>query len=222
MDRVARGLALRSEAISVRRLLWPSAGLLLAALALAPLLAWANHQPADDGNDTLGVLDVRRVDVKGTRSKPKWHVATFPRWDARSIWDKGYALVYFDAFGDDHFDHYALVRSNGFGLEGTLWRDRKRKDDVRAGKLHVARSNGRSFTVRVPLRRLDIPRNRLVYRWYVQTILVNGRCPRSCLDRAPDDGAVTEPVPEPPPPSTIPPPTPSIPPLTPTPSGSPR
>ena len=191
---------------------------LLAALAAIPLLAWANHETTTDGNDTRGPLDVKRVDVKGTRSKPKWRVSTFGRWGPNAIWDKGYALVHLDAFGDEHFDHYALVRSNGFALEATLWRDRKRKDDVRAGKLHVARTNKRSFTVRVPLRRLDMPESRLFYRWYVQTIVVTGRCPRSCFDRAPDDGAVTEVVPQPPPTTSSP--IPSIPPVTPTPSPS--
>lgn len=191
----------------------------VAALAVVPLLAWANHQDATDGNDTRGPLDVRTVQVKGTRSKPKWRVTTYGRWGPRSIWDKGYGLVYFDSFGDEHFDHYALVRSNGFALEATLWRDRKRRDDVRVGKLHVARTDKRSFTVRVPLRRLDIPQARLVYRWYAQTIVVTRDCPRTCFDRAPNDGAVTEPVPEPAPPIS-PPPTPSIRPVTPSPTPS--
>jgi hypothetical protein len=200
-----------------RALAFALVALLLAGLAIVPLLARANHQPTTDGNDTPGPLDVRRVDVKGTSSTPKWLVTTFGRWGARSIWDKGYGLVYLDAVGDEHYDHFALVRSNGFRLEATLWRDRKHKDDVRIGALHVARTNKRSFTVRVPLRRLDIPEARLFYRWYVQTIVVTRRCPRSCFDRAPDEGAVTEVVPQPSPP-TSPPPTISIPPVTPSPS----
>jgi hypothetical protein len=200
---------------------------LLAAVAALPLFAWANHEPATDANDTRGPLDVRLVDVNGTRSKPKWRVTTFGRWGARSIWDKGYGLVHLDAFGDDHFDHYALVRSNGFALEASLWRNRKSKDDVRLGKLHVARTNQRSFTVRVPLGRLDMPQSRLFYRWYVQTIVVTRSCPRSCFDRAPDDGAVTELVPQPEPPTsppptpTLSPPTPTLSPITPSPSPSP-
>ena len=192
---------------------------LLAALALIPLLARANHQPATDRNDTRGPLDVRRVEVNGTRSKPKWRVVTFGRWGARSIWDKGYGLVHLDAFGDGHFDYFALVRSNGHGLEAALWRDRKKKDDARLGKLHVARSDRRSFTVEVPTRRLHIPQARVFYRWYVQTIAVTRNCPRSCFDRAPDHGAVTEFVRRPPPTSTLP-PGPSVSPVTPTPSPS--
>jgi hypothetical protein len=191
---------------------------LLAGLAALPLLARANHQPADDGNDTRGPLDVRTVQVKGTRAKPKWRVTTFGRWGPETIWDKGYGLVRLDAFGDEHYDHYALVRSNGFALQASLWRDRRRKDDVRVVKLHVARTNKRSFTVRVPLRRLNIPDARLFYRWYVQTIVVTSACPRSCFDRAPDDGAVTELIPTgtEPPPSPLPTPT-----LTVTPPASP-
>lgn len=195
-------------------------GALLASLAALPFLALANHQPATDPNDTRGPLDVRRAIVKGTRTKPKWRVTTFGRWGARSIWDKGYGLVYVDALGDEHFDHFALVRSNGYALEASLWRDRKKKDDVRVGRLHVARSDRRSFTVRIPLGRLDMPEARLFYRWYVQTIAVTRRCPRSCFDRAPDEDAVTEFVTRPGPTttgSTIPP----IPPITPSPSASP-
>ena len=192
----------------------------LLAASMVPLWAWANHEPAADGNDTRGPLDVRRVDVKGTRVKPKWRVTTYGTWGPQSIWDKGYGLVHLDAFGDEHYDHYALVRSNGFALEASLWRDRKSKDDVRVGALNVARTNKRSFTVRVPLRRLHIPDARLFYRWYVQTIVVSRSCPRTCFDRAPDDGAVTELVPQPQPTPSAP-PTPSIPPVTPTPSPSP-
>jgi hypothetical protein len=203
----------------MRRAFVPWAAALLACVVAVPLLAWANHEPARDGNDTRGPLDVRRADVKGTRSKPKWRVATFGRWTARSIWDKAYGLVHVDALGDEHFDHYALVRSNGFGLEATLWRDRRRRKDVRVGKLHVARADKRSFTVRLPLRRLDMPDARVFYRWYVQTIAVTRSCPRSCFDRAPDAGAVTEVVPGPDPTSSGP-PTPSIPPITPIPSAS--
>lgn len=194
--------------------------LLVTALAALPFLALANHEPATDGNDTRGPLDVRRVTVKGTRAKPKWRVSTFARWGARSIWDKGYGLVRVDALGDDHFDHYALVRSNGYALDATLWRDRKRKDDVRVGRLHVARSDRRSFSVRIPLRRLQMPDARPFYRWYVETIAVTRRCPRACLDRAPDDGSVTEVVAGPSPTTTRL-PTPSIPPVTPTSSGTP-
>ncbi len=112
------------------------------------------------------------------------------------MWDEGYGLVYFDTFGTKRFDYYALVRSDGYHLEATLWRDRKRKRDVRVSKLHVARADRRSFTVTVPLRKMKIPRSRRSYRWYVETIAVDdGACPRSCLDRAPNRGAVAEPVP---------------------------
>ena len=194
-----------------------------ALLATLPLIASANHQAVRDRNDTKGALDVKRVAVKGTRSRPKWQVVTFSGWSAASIWDQGYGLVYLDTFGSGRFDYYALVRSNGYSLDATLWRDRKHKRDYRVSKLHVARSTHRSFTVKIPLRKLKIPKARLAYRWYVQTIVSSGVCPRSCFDRAPDSGAVAEPIPGRKPPST-PPPTivPSILPTPrPTPSASP-
>jgi hypothetical protein len=192
-----------------------------AAFAVLPLFASANHAPVRDSNDTKGALDVRHVKVKGTRSRPKWQVVTFSRWSAASIWDEGYGLVYLDTFGKGRFDYYALVRSDGYALEATLWRDRKKKADNRVAKLHVARSNHKSFTVKIPLRKLKLPKARLTYRWYVETIVSSEVCPRSCFDRAPDSGAVAEPIPGRKPPST-PPPTivPSIT-VTPRPSASP-
>jgi hypothetical protein len=168
---------------------------LMVIVGLMPLLASANHQTVTDPNDGKGPLDVHRVAVKGKRARPKWKVVTFSGWSAQSIWDQGYGLVYLDTLGDRHFDYYGLVRSNGYALEGTLWRQRKKKGDVKMGKLQVARSNHRSFTVKIPLRKLEIPAARVYYRWYVQTITTSDVCPRSCFDRAPDDGAVTEPVP---------------------------
>ena len=194
---------------------------LFATVALLPLLASANHQDVDDANDVKGILDVKRVQVKGTRASPKWRIVTFSSWSATAIWDGGYGLVHLDTLGDEHFDYYALVRSNGYGLEATLWRHRRKSGDTRLGKLHVARSDRRSFTVKIPLRKLKIPEARLVYRWYAQTLVTSDACPRACLDRAPDAGAVTEPLAGRTPPST----TPTIPPIpsitaTPTPSAS--
>jgi hypothetical protein len=176
-----------------------------AALTVVPLFASANHAAVRDSNDTKGVLDVRRVAVKGKRERPKWQVVTFSGWSAASVWDQGYGLVYLDTFGEGRFDYYALVLSNGYSLNGTLWRDRKKKADYRVAKLHVARANRRSFTVKIPLGKLKIPDARLTYRWYAETIVSSGACPRSCLDRAPDSGAVTEPVPGREPPTTPPP-----------------
>jgi hypothetical protein len=192
--------------------------LLGAALALLPLLASANHAAVKDKNDTKGALDVKRVTVKGTRARPKWQVVTFSGWSAASIWDEGYGLVYLDTFGGGRFDYYALVSSDGYSLNASLWRDRQKKSDHRVRKLHVARATRRSFTIKIPLSRLKIPDARLTYRWYVETIMSNGACARPCFDRAPDAGAATEPIPGRKPPTT-PPPT-IIPSLTPTPRPS--
>ena len=189
-----------------------------AALGMVPMLASANHQAVRDHNDTKGVLDVRRVNVKGTRARPKWQVVTFSGWSAASIWDQGYGLVYLDTFGGGRFDYYALVESDGYSLNASLWRDRRKKSDRRTSKLHVARAGRRSFTVKIPLRKLKLPDARLTYRWYVETIMSNDVCAHPCFDRAPDSGAVAEPIPGRQPPST-PPPT-IIPSLTPTPRPS--
>lgn len=192
----------------------------LAALAVAlPLLASARREGLRDTNDVRGPLDVKKVGFISHRSHPKWRVTTFSRWTAASIWDTGYGLVFLDTFGNGRFDYYALVRSDGYALDGTLWRDRKKKSDRRVAKLHVARADHRSFTVTIPLRKLAIPKARLTYRWYVETIASGGPCPRTCIDRAPDKGAVTEPIPGRKA-ATTPPPT-IIPPVTPSPSAAP-
>lgn len=206
---------------TVRRLL--VAALIVSAVAM-PLLALARHRDPGDGRDTRGPLDVRRIRMSGTE-RPRYQVITYPRWSAGRIFDRGYGLVYFDTFGDGRFDYYALIRSNGYGLKGLLFRDFRKEKDVRVAKLRVWRPNQRSFVVRVPLRKMKISENRTFYSWYVQTLLIGNRCRRVCFDRVPDDGRVTELVPgyTPPPPVTpIPPP--SLPPTpitTPSPSPSP-
>jgi len=171
--------------------------LALAAAAVAvPLIASARHVDVVDPADTRGALDISRVKVQGTE-KPRWHIVTFDRWTAKQIWDKGFALVYFDAFGDDRFDHYALVRSVGDRMRGTLYRDRVKKRDYTVGRLEVWRPNRRTVVVKVPLEKLRIGSHRLFYRWYSQTLMTNTNCRRVCFDRAPDQGAIEEPTAEP-------------------------
>lgn len=180
----------------------------------------ARHIQLEDPDDTGGLLDVRRVEVSG-QERPKWEFITFSPWSKKRIWDRGYALVYLDTEGGNRFDKYALIRSTGFSLEGTLWRDRKVKSDVKIGKLAVWRRSDHSVTVRVPLRKLDIPVARTYYRWFTETLFSSKSCRTVCIDRVPDAGAVEEPLIE-----TTPSPTPTITPtvlptLTPTPTESP-
>lgn len=180
-----------------------------------PVWVLARHVQLADGNDTGGLLDVRRVEVSG-QDRPKWEFITFAGWSKKRIWDRGFALVYLDTEGGNRFDKYALIRSTGFAMEATLWRDRKVKSDVKIGKLDVWRRNDRSVTVRVPLSKLDIPPTRTYFRWFTETLFSGQVCPQICIDRVPDAGAIEEPLVEPTPTPTI---TPSVlPTLTPTPT----
>lgn len=163
------------------------------AVAL-PLLAVANHVDVPDLNDTRGLLDVRRVEVSGSQ-RPIWHAITFANWTVARIWDKGFFLVRLDTFGDERYDYYALVRSNGDRMTGTLVRDRQSKSDFNVSKLTAWRPTRSSVKVRVPLSKMRIGRFRLEYVWQVQTLFSNKTCAQICIDDVPDRRGVAEPIP---------------------------
>jgi hypothetical protein len=191
---------------------------LLAAAAI-PFVASADHIGLQDGNDTKGPFDVRRIKVAGAR-RPRYNVVTFPRWKVAQVWDRSYGLVYFDTFGGDAPDYYVLVRSDGYRMRARLYRDKARKKDRILSAVKAWRPGNRSFAVRVPLGRMRFPEQRLVYHWWVMTLHTGTLCKKVCFDRAPDTGKVTEPAPGA---GQSPTPTPSIsvPTPTPTPSVSP-
>lgn len=164
-----------------------------AAVAL-PLLAVASHVDVRDGNDTRGLLDVRRIDVRGSE-RPTWNVITFSDWSVDQMFDAGYLLVRLDTFGDARYDYYALVRSDGFGMRGTLVRDRKQKPDFNVGSLDAWHPTRTSVKVRVPLRKMRIGDARVTYGWRVQTLFSSDNCPRVCIDNVPDDAAIRETIP---------------------------
>lgn len=174
-----------------------------AALSL-PFLASANHMDVRDPNDTRGKLDVRRVLVDFTK-RPRWTIITWNKWSVARLWDRGYALVQLDTFGNERFDYYAFVRSDGNRLIGTLVRDRAHKPDYTVTKIRAWKSSGTSLSLRFPLDEMRIGNKRLFYRWQVQTIFSSGRCPTTCFDLAPDQGAIEEPIPG----RTLPSPTPT-------------
>jgi hypothetical protein len=165
-------------------------GLVLALLAAGSPAA-ANHTDQTDANDTRGVLDVSAVFHRHDAVPPSWEIVTFARWTPGSIWDAGYLLVWIDTLGDEDPDYYALVRSTGRGVAGSLWRDRRSKDAFVA-RLRTNRANQRSVRVAVPFRKMEIGDHRTIYRWSVQTILTGGPCSRPCFDLVPDGGALIE------------------------------
>jgi hypothetical protein len=171
--------------------------LLLGALviALSPfLLAAAEITTVRDENDARGPLDVRRVD-RLYRERPVFTLTSWAPWRVRRLEDRGYALVYLDTLGGRHFDYYALLRAGQRRMRATLWRDRVRQRDYKLKSLPVWRRNRRSASVRVPFAWVKTSKQRRFFFWYVQTLVASGKCPRVCLDRAPNRGAIKEPMP---------------------------
>jgi hypothetical protein len=186
---------------------------IVGALAL-PLWAFGESASVRDARDTNGLLDAQRVKVDGKRKLPRWTVVTFKPWSKSRVYDRGYAAVFIDTSGDRRSEYYALVRSTGSEIEGVLMRDRKKKSDLAMGSLKVWKPGGRKVTVRVPFRKLRVPKSRLFYRWWAETLMTGEQCPRVCIDRVPDEGSVKMILVDPPEPT----PTPTV---TPTPSSSP-
>lgn len=164
----------------------------LLPLALLPR-AGASHSRVVDPNDSRSALDVSRARMKG-RSEPRWIVSTYETWGVAAMRDKGFLLVEYDTFGTSHFDYYALVRSNGDRLVGSLWRNHQRRPDRRLRTLRVSRPTLASMRVRVPLRALNFG-DRVVYLWRITTLFTGARCRRVCIDHAPNSGGQSEPVP---------------------------
>ena len=187
--------------------------LIVGAVAIAPWLAGAEQVAYMDSNDTKGRLDVRKVEVAGTK-RVRYKVFTFHRWNPNEIRDRGFVIVFFDTFGNNRFDYFALVRSNGNGMNGSLWRDRSRKRDYKVGNLKTWRPGAQSVGVRVPIGKMKWPASRDHYTWRVQTLFSGGECRSVCFDVVPDNGRISVPRP-----GATPTPTPSAP--TPTPSETP-
>jgi hypothetical protein len=129
----------------------------------------------------------------GSGDVPKWSVFTWGSWRAAEVWDGGFITIKYDTFGDSHYDYYALIRSNGARLLGTLHRDYARKQDRKVRNLRVGRPSRASARITVPYGSMRFSEPR-VFRWVVNTTWGDPRCGEAtCIDRAPDRGAVDEP-----------------------------
>ena len=186
----------------------------LGAALLFPLLAAARHVAVVDANDTRGLLDIRRVSIVST-SPAKWKITTYGGWNAVEIWDRGFSFVFVDTFGKPRADYYVIVKSDGYGLKGALYRDMARGKDRRIRSVRVRHPNGKVVNIVIPFSKLR-RRDSGVFRWYAQTMLSGERCPQFCFDRAPNDGSISEPGR----PDVVPTPTPTVT-ITPSPTPSP-
>jgi hypothetical protein len=171
----------------------------MVAILVVPLGAQASHLDLTDPNDANGPLDVQEVGVWG-KSPPHWRVFTYNGWSTAQLWDTGYIVIYFDTYGalkgkDARYDYYALLSSNGRGMDGALFRDFKSRSDVRIGGLRTWKPGRRTVNVKIAVkRRMEIGGARKVYKWYVKTVSNGAGCGHVCLDRVPNDGGVVEPL----------------------------
>jgi hypothetical protein len=166
------------------------AGVTAVALAGGP----STGAQVQDPNDTRGLLDVRLVGFEPGIHPPRWTIVTFAPFSAEATRDRGFVFVYLDTLGDQRFDFYALIVSNGRHLAGSLWRDPKRGPGVRLMGLDVRRDSDADASVRIPLGRLDIGEFRTVYRWSVVTTFAGHTCRSTCVDRVPDEGTFEQPI----------------------------
>ena len=163
-----------------------------AAVALAPP-ASAVHTDVRDTEDTKGKLDLRRVEMRQGPPR-KWVLKTHDNFEAETIFDKGYLLVYFDTFGTERFDYYVLLRPTRTKIKGSLWKDAKSpNNDVFLSHTRVRKPNNRTVTTTVPFRKMRTPDEQMTYRWHARSIYSGRNCRRVCIDRAPDIGSITEP-----------------------------
>lgn len=169
---------------------------LAGAVALVPLLASARHTSVPDPNDTRGKLDIQEVTVEGSNTRPRWVVLTYERWTIEDIWDVGFATVHLDAYGDTAFDYYVIVRSDGSRLIARLYRDRDNKRDRFLRNVPAEKPTRRTLEVSVPLSKIRV-RGNGTYRWFARSLFTSGRCRDTCIDRAPNSGAISETVPDP-------------------------
>jgi hypothetical protein len=161
----------------------------IVTVGLMTLVAGAHDTDFTDPNDARGKLDVSRVRLAHEQSPFVWTIVTYQEWTVREMWDRGYLVVLLDTRMGLPADHYLLVGSSGSALQGTLWRIRTVGPDSYAGTVPVNRRSSRSVTVRVAQSRLSFGDGRRFYHWWVETIVTNDSCPRTCQDNAPNGGA---------------------------------
>ena len=180
-----------------RRRVLPFAGAMLTVAVVTAVALASGPSPraqVQDPNDTRGLLDVRRVWFEPEIHPPRWTVVTYLPFTAEQTRDRGYVFVYLDTFGDEGFDYYALILSNGRHLSGSLWREPRRGPDVRLIGLVVRHDSDTEVSVRIPLGQLDVGAFRTVYRWSVVTTFVGRNCRATCIDRVPDEGTFEQPI----------------------------
>lgn len=182
MRREAR-LAVRAAGVAVA----------LAVLAAGALPVAARHEHVNDGRDTQGVLDVRRIKTAGKEMRPLWKIVTFKKWTPQRIFERGYFVIHLDMRGDGFFEHYVMMRSTGSGMHARLFRQPRNKPGRDLGRVNAWRRDDNSVTARLPIHDL-LGSKRSRYRWRIASLFTNKNCTQVCIDRIPDTGAIVEEV----------------------------
>ena len=163
----------------------------IVAIAVIALAAPRLHSDVRDANDTKGLLDVRRVRL-AHEGGTEVTVITFASWTAAAIWDRGNAYVFLDTSGSPEAEYFVVVRSTGPDVQASLWRDRRDRRDLYLRNVKVRRKTSEGVSVAVPIKSLDFGRFRESYFWWATTSFTGEVCRRTCIDRAPDEGAVEQ------------------------------
>jgi hypothetical protein len=170
-------------------------GLLVPLLsALLIVQAEASHVIVNDPNDAKGLLDIRLVKPSG-QTTVTFRVDIRARPTTRSLFERGFVLVRFDTRYGENTDYFAVARSNGRRMVGTLFRDFQRQRDRAISAFAAWRRNQTSVSVRIPVTSMAFGRDRDEYRWSVQTLFSGPNCRRVCFDIAPNGSWVLEPLP---------------------------
>jgi hypothetical protein len=172
----------------------------LVASAVAVILglslpAVASHTDQADPNDTDGRLDVSVVEFDHEARPLQWRIRTYGAWTVPEMWDRGYLVVQLDTKGGPAVDHFVLVRSDGRRLLATLYAIRSDGTEHAIARVRAGKDGARTATVDLALHKLPFGRSRASYFWSVLSTFTGSVCPRTCLDRVPDEGMIEQPLP---------------------------
>lgn len=173
--------------------------LAVALVVLGAVPALASHTDLTDPDDVEGRLDLEQVLLEHDADPFLWTFRTFREWKPRELWDRGYLLVELDTRGDERTDYVAMIRSTGRALEGLLLRPRRNGTLARIAALDVWKAGPDGAGIALPLDAVRFGEGRTSFRWSASSLFTGSACPRTCIDRAPDEGLVEQELPPPPP-----------------------
>lgn len=168
---------------------------LVVALVVAPAgLARADHTVQADPDDVRGLLDLEEVRFRHESGPYVWVFRTYASWTTKKIWDDGFFLVQLDTLGSEAADYMALLRSNGKEMQGELFRVRKDGSQRHIRALDASRAGPTGAGIELPPRFLSYGVHRTSFYWWTASLFTGDRCRTTCIDVAPDEGTVEQPI----------------------------